>query len=265
MGDLKISSDSTLDICEVKCADNECSPCSNQNPPNIHCVSCAQAGSSCPPSQLEVPLVDFDFDYPECTSPNSFKYSAQALSSVYSASDFEDLLWNAEGGTLTLNNEITYVAGDINLKGGRNLIVNGILVADGNIYIGEEKKWTRDGQTDEGFSQLKINQPSGLSPPSGLLAQGKISFGSYVVFPQDPDIEGVIYACNWITIESVTDTFDIKGGIITRKLDLNYLEQLNITLDNDIIRYGLGYEINGVLINPTFSPTVNIDHWEESY
>jgi len=63
----------------------------------------------------------------------------------------------------------------------------------------------------------------------------------------------------------VTDTFDIKGGIITRKLDLNYLEQLNITLDNDIIRYGLGYEINGVLINPTFSPTVNIDHWEESY
>ena len=262
VGDLEISSDSILDICEVKCADNKCETCTQQD---VFCESCAQAGSSCPPSQQEVPLVDFDFDYPECTSPNSFKCRAQALSSVYSASDFEDLLWNAEDGTLTLNNEITYVTGNINLKGGRNLIVNGILVADGNIYIGEEKKWIRDGQTDEGFSQLKINQPSGLSPPSGLLAQGKISFGSYVVFPQDPDIEGVIYACNWITIESVTDVFDIKGGIITRKLDLNYLEQLNITLNNDIIRYGLGYEINGALINPTFSPTINIDHWEESY
>ena len=65
---------------------------------------------------------------------------------------------------------------------------------------------------------------------------------------------------------SMPDAFTILGGIIARKLSLTSLWQwLNITLDNDIILYGLGYKINGQLIDPEFSPTIIVNHWEESY
>ncbi len=51
-----------------------------------------------------------------------------------------------------------------------------------------------------------------------------------------------------------------------RKLRFNSIWQwLNVTLDNDIILYGLGYKIDGITINPMFSPIINIEHWEETY
>ncbi|GAI11662.1 unnamed protein product, partial [marine sediment metagenome] len=242
---------------------------------------CAPAGSGCPPDSIALPLVDFDSPGPPDYSFKKRAQNAQGFGQcevlcngtscdnrcVFPASDFEDLLWQVkQGGTLTLNNVITYVTGNIDLRGGRHLVVKGALVADDNIKIGEKYSWTRGGQKDEGFSQITIIQPTAQSP-SGLLTKRKIDFGLYSSFPADLDIEGVIYANDEVSFVSIPDTsFDVKGGIIARKLSLVSLWQgLNITLDNDIIRYGLGYRIDGGEIKPTFSPVITIDHWEESY
>ncbi|MBZ9578095.1 hypothetical protein KJA13_03665 [Patescibacteria group bacterium] len=272
VGNLNKSSASTL-AAEATCTKNVCTE------------KCLPAGSGCPPDSLSLPLVDFDSPGPlPCYS---FKCRAQAAEDslecevlcngascttqpnkcVYSTSEFEDLLWEVgEGGTLTLNNVITYVTGNIDLRGGRHLVVKGALVADDNIKIGEKYSWTRGGQKDEGFSQITIIQPTAQSP-SGLLTKRKIDFGLFSSFPADLDIEGVIYANDEVSFVSIPDTsFDVKGGIIARKLSLVSLWQwLNITLDDDIIRYGLGYRIDSEEIKPTFSPVITIDHWEESY
>jgi len=254
---------STLDVCQVKCAEDVCGACPGKT------ITCAEVGSGCPPVVGDIPIVDFD------EGSTSFRSRAQAAQNalecqvlcngvscasqpnkcVYSTSEFEDLLSEiGEGGTLILNpdqksNIIFYVTGTggITLEG-RNLTIYGILVADSNIYIGEKEKST----------QLTIYQPS--ESPSGLLAKGKIN-----VLYTNFGITGVIYALEAVTIGNAQGTFNISGGIIARKVNLYSIGQLNITLDNDIIRYGLGYKIDSVLREPEFSPTITIDHWEESY
>lgn len=252
---------STVNVCEVKCASNECSKCSENTTGNGCPYS--PSGSGCrPPDETGVPWVDFDID-------TDYSFEARA-DRFYSASGFENLLWDAvtKGTTLTLNN-ITYVNGDINLRGGCNLVVNGVLVAYGDIIIGEDYDWNRGSDTYSGDSQIKITRPSDTSP-SGLLALRRIKFGQYTSSPASTDIEGVIYAMGQITIEDLPDSFDVKGGIIGRKVWLTNLDQwCNITLSDDIIRYGLGHKImiddTPILIDPTFSPTIIVEHWEETY
>lgn len=222
---------------------------------NVCTDNCAAAGSACPPEAIgSLPWVDFDED-----AENSFEARAQV---TYSASGFENLLKGVgDGGTLTLNpdklpNAIFYITGDVKLKGDRHLVVNGILVVDGDVDIGEE---------GDDFFQLRINRPPGLdTSPTGLLATGDIRFGEH---SSSTDITGVIYTSpGRIFIEGVKDSFTIKGAILARKVNFLYIGPLNITLDNNIIGYGLGHIIDGLWIGPPeFLPTVIIDYWEESY
>jgi len=237
---------------------------------------CLPAGSNCPPASKSTPLVDF-----ESSSPHSFKNRAQAAQDalkcqvlcngapcasqpnkcIYSASEFEDLLEEAgQGGTLILNpnnlrNIIFYIeSGDLELKQGCHLIINGALVVYDNLYIGKK-----------GSFQLTINQPD--ESPSGLLVRKKIGFGLFLAF-QPVNITGVIYSYEAVSMVSMPESFNVVGGIVARKLSLVSLWQwLNITLDNDIILYGLGYLIDGEVVtpDPEFSPIITIDHWEESY
>lgn len=246
--------------------------------------------NSCPPKSATTPLVDFD-----SPATTSFKTRAQNLQGqnlcqnlcngitcicdegscsggnkcVLSSSEFEDLLWAAgKGGTLTLNTisnpGIIYVTGPIDVRGGRHLVVNGALVANDTINIGEYYKWTKKGQKDEGFSQLTINRPTDTTT-SGLLTKAKINFGLYSSFTTTI-ITGVIFANDEIKLTSLPKNFIIKGGIIGRKLAfISILEWLNFILDDEIIRYGLGYKIDGTLINPSYSPIITVEHWEEKY
>ncbi|GAI10673.1 unnamed protein product, partial [marine sediment metagenome] len=253
---------------EAICANNVCTEKCEGYPP---------LDTGCPPEdKRELPTVDFYSDYPECNSSDSFKCRAKAAENdgdchilcnglpcthpsdkcIYSRQEFDALLSEVGNGeTLTLNpdklrNIIFYVTGWIKLERNRNLIVNGTLVADGDINIGKR---------GEEPSHVTINQPD--TSPSGFLSQGKITF-SYADF----DITGVIYALNPMTIENVQVTSNIKGGIMARKMNFEDIGQLNITLDNDIIEYGLGYKIDGLWVGqPEFSPVITIDHWEESY
>jgi|GEM_PF-718232 len=277
-------------IALAKCAKNMCETietCGCEIEPEFF-QEC-EAGM-CRPEPNSVPLVDFDSE-----SLTSFKSRAQFLEDsgqceilcngalcmcegspcaggtkcVLDDEEFEDLLWAAgEDGTLTLNNPtnpgIFYITGSVEIRGGRRVEVYGSLIADSTINIGERYSWTNDGQKDEGFSQINIYRPNETAA-SGLLTKRKINFGLYSSF-LPAEITGVIYANDEIRFVSLPDSFTVTGGIISRKLSFSSVWQwFNFSLDDEIILYGLGYKINGDVIDPIFSPIITVDHWEESY
>ncbi|MFH1582203.1 MAG: hypothetical protein ABIA08_00350 [bacterium] len=243
---------------------------------NICQGDCLDEG--CPPSNIAMPMIDFDSE-----DENSYKNKANAAQDsglcsvlcdgiecetkcVFTSNQFEDLLWDmGQDATLTLNNDITYVTGPIEIKGGRRLVINGTLVVDGTIDIGERNCWTRRGEKDCGFNQITINDP-GVDIPSGLLTKDKLNFGSYSSF-QNIEMVGLIYANDEIRIVSLPYAFNLIGGILGRKVSFTSVwEEFNIFLDNSIILEGVWAgpkPPEGV--RPSFSPIVTIEHWEEAY
>jgi len=262
-GNLNVSWSSTLDA-NSRCAKNVCEG------------DCLEEG--CPPTTISMPMVDFDSD-----DENSYKSKASTSQDaglcsilcngiecenkcILTETEFEDLLWQVgKGGTLTFNSEITYVTGKINLKGGRSLVVNGALVADGTINIGEDYCWTNKGQKDCDFDQITIIDP-GVDKPSGILTKSKLNFGPYSSF-QDIEITGLIYANDEIRITSLPQSFTVTGGILARKIYFGSLwSDFNICLNNSIILEGVWAgpkPPEGT--KPPFSPIVTIEHWEEAY
>ncbi len=229
----------------------------------------------CPPGEISMPMVDFDSD-----SVDSYKNRAQAnqdigncsvlcndiecdTKCIYAKSEFENLLWQiGAGGTLTLNNEITYVTGNINLKGKRYLEVNGVLVADGTIDIGEKWCWKKGWTIGCGNNQITVND-IGAELPSGILTKGKMNFGLYSSYT-DTNITGLIYANNEIKFISMPNSFNITGGILARKVSTTSAWQgLNIYLNNAIICKGVW--AGTIPPDDQDSPVIAIERWEESY
>jgi len=263
VGNLNVSQSSSL-YATASCAKNICEG------------DCLDEG--CPPDTFSAPMVDFDSE-----DLNSYKNKALTAEGssqcsvlcnglecdtrcIYMDEEFEDLLWQVgKGGVLTLNNQITYVEGSFELRGGRNLVVNGALVADRTIDIGERYCWTKQGQKDCDYNQITVNDP-GQDIPSGLLTKSKLNIGSYSSF-QDIEITGLIYAIDEIKIVSLPWSFEVVGGIISRKFSLTSAwSSFNIYLNNSIISEGIWagpQPPEGE--KPPFSPLVTIEHWEESY
>lgn len=264
VGNVKVSLTSNLHSSSI-CAKNECSgPC-----------------QKCPADLVNMPAIDFDSD-----NPNSYKSKAEAAGQclvegknssdhtvitsdqcLFSEDQFEELLWEiGKGGILILNpggsaSPIYYVEGGIDLKGEREIEVNGVLVAEETVNIGEKSKW----KGDYGFNQITINDP-GQDIPSGLLTKGKMNFGFYSSF-RDINVTGIIYSLEEIRLTSFLDTFNVKGGIIARKFSLiSGWGSLNIDLDEDIIKEGIwgGPQPPGEE-KPPYSPVVTVEHWEETY
>lgn len=220
-----------------RCARNVCSPSQ----------ACIDAGINCPPQPISMPMIDFD-----SSDPDSYKSRAAAAGTLYTAQQFEDLLW--KNPNLTLNNPVTYVTGSITLKGNQRLTVNGVLVADGTISIGEELCWFKSlFQSRCGNSRITVNHPEGIA--SGLLTKSKIEVGLYA---DRIDVNGLLYAGDEFSLVSLPDSFNIVGGLIARKMTLVSIWQaLNITLNDERIREAIGY--------PKYSPVIKIEHWEELY
>lgn len=242
--------------------------------------------NECPPKNISMPVVDFD-----SATSTSFKERASSTEAagdcrvfcqqeegspyqcstkcVFDDDEFEELLWEVgENGTLTLNTTTTpgivYVTGPVELRGGRHLVVNGALVADGTIDIGERYKWTKGGQKDEGYSQITVNRPTATTT-AGLLTKAKINMGLYSSFTTT-SITGVIYANDETRLVSLPKSFKVIGGIIARKLSfISVWEWFNFFVDNEIILYGLGYRIDGKTVKPEYSPIITVEHWEETY
>ena len=243
---------------------------------NVCQGECAEEG--CPPSSMDMPSVNFN-----SPGPDSYYYKAEVLQNnnqcsilcngvecatncIYNQSDFENLLWQiGQGGTLTLNSKITYITGLIDLKGERNIIVNGVLVAEGTIDIGERDCWTRQGDKDCGYNQITINDP-GVDIPSGLLSKGKINFGPYSSLT-NTEIAGLIYAYDDMKIVSLPQSFEVTGGILGRKVSFTSAwSPVNIYLDNNIIAEAIwGGPEPPPGEEPPYSSVVTIEHWEEAY
>ena len=189
------------------------------------------------PETIAMPGIDFD-----SADPNSYKNLAD---NIYTSSEFDDLL---DGTSNLIIDGITYVTGNIDIKKGHNLTVNGMLVADGNINLGTSfwPFWVSN-------PDLFVN--SNGSDPSGIITKRKIVFG---FFSDDIQIDGLVYAADEIIISSIFTGYGLNGGLYTRNLSVyDFWAPLNINYDQAIISRGLG--------PPETSPIINIEHWEEEY
>ncbi|MFA6421988.1 MAG: hypothetical protein WCV92_01140 [Candidatus Buchananbacteria bacterium] len=189
---------------------------------------------------VPMPAVSFD----DLSDLNSFKNKAG--SQVYTENQFAAMM-NANHN-LTLNG-VTYVTGDITVPYTQTLTINGALVADKDITIGEND-WRC---IFSGRANVNVNTQPGS--PSGIFSKRKINFelclGSF-------NAAGLIYANDQIDILSVPNIMNIVGGVISRKLTLTSIWQgVNITLNEENIISGLGSAL--------FSPVITVEHWEEQY
>jgi Tfp pilus assembly protein PilX len=215
---------------------------------HITASSTRDRSSTPPPISIAMPAVSFD----DAGDPLSYKSRANH---IYTAKQFSDLLFANRNKTLTLNG-INYVTGAAEILYNNDLIINGALVADGNITVGKDYApcvllllfgWST-------FSDITINN-DGSGAPSGLLSKGRIDFetclGSF-------NGKGLIYANDFVKILSIPKKFDLTGALIGRKITLTSLwEGVNLTYDNTMVNNAIGLAL--------FSPIVTVEHWEEEY
>lgn len=211
----------------------------------------------CPAPSSDLPVIDFDSGV-----STSFKSRAQAAEAAgqcqilcdgnpcstkcaLTGNQFSSILSGAS--SITINNEITFVAGAVDISSKNSLVINGIIIAgNGN-------------DLNISSSNVTINRPSSESP-SGLISSKKINITSSVI-----NGTGVMYSSDEFNISSSSG--NITGGVLGRKFDASSLSPFVLTLSNNVILYGLGYLIDGEAVAPNaqFSPVITIDHWEEEY
>ncbi len=195
-------------------------------------------------AEISMPAVDFD-----SADPNSYKNRATI---IYSASAFDDLM--GANQVLTLTDPITYVTGDVELKGDQTLIMDeALLIVEKDFTIG----FKQNGHSRNGPSNLIIQSASGT--PAGILAGRHVDFKQYT---EVVDIYGVVYAADQMNLVGIDTTyttqFDVLGGLLGRKLTISSCWQdINITHDNEML--------TSVLSSASSSPTIIIEHWEEEY
>lgn len=200
------------------------------------------------PSPIAMPSVSFN----TAGDANSLKARA---SHIYTANQFSDLLWANRGKTTTLNG-ITYVTGDVDIKADADMVINGALVADGDITLGTNTLFCCwNWYCGDHRANVTVNREAGTTTPSGIFSQGQVNMELCL---GNLNIQGLVYAANKINMFSFSNSANITGGVASWKLTLTSLWQgINIIYDNPTISYGLG--------NPQFSPIVTVDHWEEEY
>jgi len=194
-----------------------------------------------PAEEINMPAIDFD-----SAATSSYKNMADI---IYSENDFEDLMWANQN--LTLNDAITYVEGDVELRGAQNLIINGLLVIEKDLNVGQRESWG----ARSGYNSITINYASGT--PAGILAKSKVEFKAWT---GNIDIDGIIYASDSLNILNFSAgyNFDVTGAIMGRKLTItSSWDPINITHNSGIVSDGLGIS--------SFSPIITIEHWEEEY
>lgn len=206
-------------------------------------VSAARYATNFPPKPDPIAMPSISFD--NVGDPNSLKARADH---IYTASQFSDLLYANRNKTLTLNG-ITYVTGAVNIKYNNDLIINGALVADGNITVGVNSFWCLFG----GRSDVEINAYS--DDPSGLFTKGRIELEACM---DNLSGEAVLYGATSFDVLAILNRIEVTGAIVTRQVtQFGAWDGFQITYDPDIVTQAIG--------NPTYSPVITIDHWEEEY
>ncbi len=180
---------------------------------------------------IGMPIVDFD-----SSSLTSLKNRA---SQVYTAAQFSAL---PSGTTL---NGITFVTGTATWTN-KNLTVNGVLAASGNINISLNSGKIFTVNTDASGSGILGKADIGISLTGATL-----------------NLNGLIYTANALDIDiNSTSTFNITGGIIGWHVDLDGTDNgvCSVTYDEDLVATPLD-----PVYNSGDSPIIDVNHWEEQY
>lgn len=203
----------------------------------IHAANYPPAGAT-----IAMPAIDFN-----SAATSSLKNRATV---IYTENQFENLLKNNQN--LTLPGPITYVTGEVEIEGARSLIINGLLVIEDELEVGESQCW----QGKCGRNNITVNHASGT--PAGILVQKTIDFDSWT---GNVNLNGVVYAVDQLNILNLPaglSSFNAVGGLVSRKLTITSSWQpVNITHNNDILAE--------VFSATEYSPTVLVEHWEEEY
>lgn len=196
------------------------------------------------PAADSISMFAIDFD---SNDQNSYKNLADV---VYSSAQFSSLMENNQN--LTLNDEIIYITGDVEVKGAQNLTINGILAVSHDFSVGGEQCWA--GRC--GYNTITVNSVEGR--PAGILAKHDIDFEQWT---GDVTINGLLYSSHELSLENLpTDFFFNVSGAALGGHDLNIRNsqrEVNITKNNDTI--------NGIIGSAEFSPVIMVEHWEEEY
>ena len=191
-----------------------------------------------PPQPDRIDMAQIDID---SQNPDSLKNQA---TTVYTSNQFNQLLNNQPNANLV---GTIYVSGNITLPRGTNLTINGALIAEGNISVGESLMpfW-------KSSPSLTINDTG--SGPAGLISKRAITLGSYA---GPINIDGLIYANDNFNTSS-GNSLNLDGGIIARDVSFSSLWQtFNINYNHGLINRTLGL--------PDTAPIISVDHWEEEY
>ncbi len=230
------------------------------------CQANCDASQDCPPTDIEMPPINFD-----SASADSFLSKAKIsncsslrsdgkTNCVFTTEEFEKTMWNNYPSLTFPVGVVVYVLGDVNIRAGQDLIVNGALASDRDINFGQDNCWLRSQWPFLrcGFSKVSVYRPD-INSASGLLAKRKFTIGGYFgIGSQSLLVNGLVYSGDQMTISSVLAPIEIHGGIVARKIDFSSVWQaVDIYLDADTIIDTLGVA--------SYSPVIIVDHWEEEY
>jgi len=233
------------------------------------CEDGCDVSTECPPADVALPPLDLN-----SSSPASYISRAQnsncssvrsdgKISCLFTSAEFEQMLWQHYPQLSLPVNAVVYITGDVNIRAGQELTVNGVLAAGRDINLGASLCWARSEfpYVRCGSSRVTVLRPGVPEDnlPSGLLAYRKINASSWLGFGSSAlNVNGLVYSGDETKLSSVAAPIVIQGGVVVKKLTLSSLwNGIDIYLDSDVIVDTFG--------NPQYSPLITIDHWEEKY
>ncbi|NQU82752.1 MAG: hypothetical protein HQ539_02275 [Parcubacteria group bacterium] len=235
---------------------------------NICNVTC-DAISDCPPATVGMPPIDFDSGGSE-----SYIYIAQnddcssvrtdgKTNCVFTPAEFEQVMWDNYPALSLPSTVVVYVTGDINLRAGQDLTVNGTLLADRDINLGKDLCWTKSEPPYVrcGTSRIHVVRPGAPADnlPSGILASRKFNTGIWLgIDGEGLHIEGLVYSGDEMRFSSIGASVEIHGAIAGRKVSFSSMwAGVDIYLEPNVVM--------DTFKDAEYSPLITIEHWEEEY
>lgn len=248
--------------------DDDCQLNATSCAANICDAGCATS-TDCPPVSVAMPPIDFNSG-----EPGSYIFEAEnddcssirddgKIDCVFTPAEFEKVMWDNYPALSLPINVVVYITGDFNLRGGQDLTVNGVLLADRDVNLGEDECWTRSEPPFSrcGSSRLTVVRPGAPTDnfSAGLLASRKFNAGQWLdIGGVALDINGLVYSGGEMRFASVVGSVEIRGALAARKVSFSSMwAGVDIYLEQDVIV--------DTFKDAEYSPLITIEHWEEEY
>lgn len=141
---------------------------------------------------------------------------------------------------------VYYINSSLDLNDFRTMRMKGVLATSGSITVGHSTNLLK-------FGQILVEPPS-VGSASGILTQGSLTVKTVGNFSGT----GLVYAGDRFQIDtSIPYDMNLTGGIISRRTLIAGFRTINIYFDATVIE--------AVLANPSDTPVIELNHWEEEY